>query len=197
MGFVMSLLSGPAQEWGIAEWNSDSAACSSFDIFAVELQRTFDPTKPRSEAAHKLARLQQGNRSVLNYSIEFRTLASSCKWDSQALIDMIYCGLSDKIKDEMVARDPPSDLNGLIEMAVRIDLRIQERNRERDTRTPPLFESQEKESSVPSVRAAVRVGQQPWLLTHHIPLGVENMKLAPRFTDDVTVSKTITTRPKP
>ncbi|KAK3509997.1 hypothetical protein QTP70_024337, partial [Hemibagrus guttatus] len=34
--------------------------CSSFDNFAVELQRAFELTKPRSEAAHKLARLQQG-----------------------------------------------------------------------------------------------------------------------------------------
>ncbi|KAK3573122.1 hypothetical protein QTP86_014137, partial [Hemibagrus guttatus] len=46
VGFVMSLLSGPAHEWGIAEWNSDSAAFSSFDNFALELQRAFDPTKP-------------------------------------------------------------------------------------------------------------------------------------------------------
>ncbi|KAK3531678.1 hypothetical protein QTP70_025910, partial [Hemibagrus guttatus] len=134
------LLSGLAHEWGMAEWNSDSADCSSFDNFAVELQRAFDPAKPHSEAAHKLAKLQQDKRSVLNYSIEFRTLASSSKWDSQALTDMFYCGLSEKVMDEMAARDLPPDLNRLIEMAVRIDHRIQERNRESQQNSPTVSE---------------------------------------------------------
>ncbi|KAK3567095.1 hypothetical protein QTP86_009794 [Hemibagrus guttatus] len=56
---------------------------------------------------------------------ESKTLAFSCKWDSQALMDMFYCGLSEKVKDEMAARDPPPDLNRLVEMAVRIDCQIQ------------------------------------------------------------------------
>ncbi|KAK3544640.1 hypothetical protein QTP86_019131, partial [Hemibagrus guttatus] len=38
-----------------------------------------------------------------------------------------------KVKDEMATRDLPPDLNRLIEVAVRIDHRIQERDRERES----------------------------------------------------------------
>ncbi|KAK3546663.1 hypothetical protein QTP70_031409 [Hemibagrus guttatus] len=65
---------------------------------------------------------------------ESKTLAFSCKWDSQALMDMFFCGLSEKVKDEMAARDPPPDLNRLVEMAVRIDCQIQVCNQERVSR---------------------------------------------------------------
>ncbi|KAK3560358.1 hypothetical protein QTP86_006443 [Hemibagrus guttatus] len=45
-----------------------------------------------------------------------------------------------KVMDEMAARDLPPDLNRLIEMAVRIDHRIQERNRESQQNSPTVSE---------------------------------------------------------
>ena len=48
-----------------------------------------------------------------------------------SLTDAFYNGLSDIIKDELAARDPPADLDTLITTAIRIDGRLQERRRQR------------------------------------------------------------------
>uniref|UniRef100_A0AAQ6INN1 Retrotransposon gag domain-containing protein n=1 Tax=Anabas testudineus TaxID=64144 RepID=A0AAQ6INN1_ANATE len=76
VGFVISLLTGPARAWATAEWSRASACCSSFKSFSEELTKIFDPTKPDKEAAIKLSEIKQGSRSVAEYSIEFRTLAA-------------------------------------------------------------------------------------------------------------------------
>lgn len=84
--------------------------------------------------------LVQGGRRVIDYSIEFRTLGAESDWNSSLLTDAFYNGLSDTIKDELAARDPPVDLDTLIAMANRIDRRLQERRRERAlTSTPRSF----------------------------------------------------------
>ena len=64
---------------------------------------------------------------MTDYSIEFRTLAAESDWNSSSLTDAFYNGLSDDIKDELVARDPSTDLDALIATAIRIDGRFQER----------------------------------------------------------------------
>ncbi len=51
----------------------------------------------RREAARVLAELKQGERSVSEYSIEFRTLAVECRWNDEAQWDMFLHGLADRI----------------------------------------------------------------------------------------------------
>ena len=50
--------------------------------------------------------------------------------------DVFLRGLAGHIKDELVAHDQPSTLEGLIELATRLDLRIQARRRERRSEAP-------------------------------------------------------------
>lgn len=88
VAFVLSLLSGPACEWEAAEWAQESPGCSSFEDFAEELTWTFDPTKPRKDAAFRLTHISQGNKSVAEYAVEFRTLAASNDWNETAQYDM-------------------------------------------------------------------------------------------------------------
>lgn len=71
-----------------------------------------------------LADLRQGNRPVSDYSIEFRTLAAECKWNEEAQWDMFWHGLADRIQKEIFALDLPTDLDGLIELAIRVDARL-------------------------------------------------------------------------
>lgn len=49
VAFVLSLLSGPARDWGAAEWARESLICNSFREFSEELTRTFNPAKPRKK----------------------------------------------------------------------------------------------------------------------------------------------------
>uniref|UniRef100_A0A7N8WLZ3 Retrotransposon gag domain-containing protein n=1 Tax=Mastacembelus armatus TaxID=205130 RepID=A0A7N8WLZ3_9TELE len=132
VAFILSLLSGPAREWGAAEMDRNSSICGSLADFSKELINTFDPAKPQKEAAIRLARLTQGRRTVSEYAVEFRTLAAICDWNKSAWRDMFYAGLAEKIKDELAAREWPEQFDKLVEMAVSIDRRWTERQRERE-----------------------------------------------------------------
>lgn len=134
VAYVVSLLTGRAAQWAVAQWGRNSHICSSYQLFSAELREVFDPIKPHQEAAYQLTRLRQGNESVDDFAIRFRTLAGKSKWNDHALYDMFHQGLSDRIKDELAARELPPAINDLISVASRIDRRIRESDRERSQR---------------------------------------------------------------
>ena len=61
--------------------------------------------------------LTQGKRSVYDFAIEFRTLAACTDWNY----------LNSNILDEIVPHELPSSLEGLIDLAGRVDTRLRER----------------------------------------------------------------------
>lgn len=131
VAYIVSLLTGRARDWGTAEWEKQSAICSSVKLFSDELRKVFDHVTPGREVARGLFNLTQGGRSVSDYSIEFRTVAAESNWNAASLFDAFYNGLSDDIKDELAARDLPVDLDALVSLSIRIDGRLRERRRER------------------------------------------------------------------
>jgi len=64
-------------------------------------------------------------------AINFRTFAIQSGWNSEALLSSFHQSLSESIKDELVSREEPADLEGLIALSIRIDNRLRERRRER------------------------------------------------------------------
>lgn len=135
---MVSLLSGPARQWGTVEWSRKSPVCSSYKHFAKDLLLTFDPARPKKESALRLAEVKQGSRSVSQYSIEFRTLAADSDWNDSALHTMFFKGLSERVKDELASRELLDELDKLIDLAKRIDCRILERTPTRAfVRRPP------------------------------------------------------------
>ncbi len=58
-------------------------------------------SSPSQRNSEELAELRQGNRSVTDYSIEFRTLAAECKWNYEAQWDMFRHGLANRIINEI------------------------------------------------------------------------------------------------
>ncbi len=88
------------------------------------MRGVFDRTNTGREAARILAELKQGERSVSEYSIEFRTLAVECRWNDEAQWDMFLHGLADRIQREIYVLDLPEDFNGLVELALRVDARL-------------------------------------------------------------------------
>ncbi len=87
----------------------------------------FDRAASGREAARELAELRQGNRLVTDYSIEFRTLPAECKWNYEAQWDMFRHGLADRIINEIYTQELPTSLDGLIDLAIRVDARLQRR----------------------------------------------------------------------
>ena len=66
----------------------------------------------------RLLRLRQGTDS--NYSIEFQTLATDSGWEGRALVDAFLHGLAESVKDELLTRDFPDDLDRIVTMAIRV-----------------------------------------------------------------------------
>lgn len=60
-----------------------------------------------------------------DYSIHFHTLAG--KWSLAASVDTFLHGLAACIKDALVAYEVPGSLNGAIDLAIQVDLRVQAR----------------------------------------------------------------------
>lgn len=131
VAFVITHLSGRARLWGTAEWERQAPACSSFSNFAAELQKVFGQDSAGHFSTQGLLSLRQASRSVADYSIEFRTLASRSSWNPDALRDTFLHGLADYIKDALVSHDLPQTLDGAIELAIRVDLWVQARRRDR------------------------------------------------------------------
>ncbi|KAI3370011.1 hypothetical protein L3Q82_024433 [Scortum barcoo] len=138
IGFVVNLLRGKASDWATALWQANSPVLQSFDSFIAEMKKVFDHPVQGQEAVKRLLDLRQGSQSVAAYSVDFRILAAASGWDSLALKGIFYKGLAEKIKDELSLRDEPDSLDSLISLAIRIDNRLRERQRERGTLMPKL-----------------------------------------------------------
>uniref|UniRef100_A0A9J8A063 Retrotransposon gag domain-containing protein n=1 Tax=Cyprinus carpio carpio TaxID=630221 RepID=A0A9J8A063_CYPCA len=124
VAFAQTLLTGRAALWGTAVWENQDPCCASFQTLAAEMRRVFDRAVAGREAARTLADLKQGGRSVSDYSIEFRTLAAECQGNEEAQWDMFLHGLADRVLREIYALDLPPTLNGLVELALRVDSRL-------------------------------------------------------------------------
>ncbi len=79
IAFVITLLSGWAALWGTTVWEQKLPCCTLFQSFSEEIRKVFDRAASSREAARLLAELRQGDRSVTDFSIEFRTLAAECR----------------------------------------------------------------------------------------------------------------------
>ncbi|KAJ8411005.1 hypothetical protein AAFF_G00180400 [Aldrovandia affinis] len=95
------------------------------------MRRVFDRSSVGRAAARQLLQLRQGGQSVSDYSIEFRTLATSAGWNAVATYDAFLHGLSERVLDELTVCDLPQDLDRLVDLAIRIDTRLQERGKRR------------------------------------------------------------------
>ncbi|MGL5565621.1 MAG: DUF4939 domain-containing protein [Plesiomonas sp.] len=135
VAMMITLLSGRAALWGTAVWEAQMPCCASFQAFIDELRRVFDRSVSGHEAARRLTELQQGGRSVTDYSIEFRTLAAEANWNEVAQWDCFLHGLADRVQREIVGLDLPTSLDGLIDLAVRVDSRLQRRDQLRRSNT--------------------------------------------------------------
>ncbi len=140
VALVLKLLSGKAALWGTAVWENCHPCCSSFRSLSQEMRRVFDRALVGREAARMLADLRQGEQSVSDYSIQFRTLAAECEWNERAQWDMFLHGLADRIQREIEVVELPPGLDELVDLALRVDARLQQRDlRGRRRLTPGEF----------------------------------------------------------
>lgn len=138
IAYVITLLSGKALSWATAVWKAQSPFCSSYSAFEEEFKRVFDHPISGREASKRLLSLQQGSRTAAEYAIHFRTIAAGSGWNNESLMVCFQNGLSETLKDDLATREPSRDLETLIDLAIRLDNRLRERNLSRQFFTPPV-----------------------------------------------------------
>ena len=55
------------------------------------------------------------------YAIDFQTLATGSGWAGRPLMDAFLRGPAEEVKDELLTRELPDDLERIIALAIRID----------------------------------------------------------------------------
>ena len=131
VAFMISHLAGRAKTWASAEWSRNSMICETVAGFQTALTKTFDPVCSSREKAQELSSIRQGNDSVCDYAIHFRTLAAESGWNNTALYDVFLKGLSSDIQDLLVPLDLPTSLDALIALAIRTDNRRNQLRKQR------------------------------------------------------------------
>ncbi|TWW75360.1 hypothetical protein D4764_13G0000220 [Takifugu flavidus] len=167
VAYVISNLTGRAILWGTAEWERQNPACASFQAFSEVLRKVFGLGATGPDGTSGLLSIRQGNQSVADYSIDFRTKARQSDWNLAALRDAFLHGLAEYIKDELVSYPLPATLDELIELSTRLDLRVRARRRERtarDRRQNPAPSTAAHRLNFPSASAPVPADPEPMQL---------------------------------
>lgn len=89
----------------------------------------FGRGSPRDAAAAELLTLRQGQRSVMEFAVEFQILARSSGWPPEPLTNVFLHGLADHIRDLLITYPRPSSLDSAISLSIKIhpDQRLQNR----------------------------------------------------------------------
>ncbi|XP_054624868.1 retrotransposon-derived protein PEG10 isoform X1 [Dunckerocampus dactyliophorus] len=130
VAFIMSLLSGRAATWAMVASTSMPAIRTSLPMFLEEIRRVFHHPIRGMEAASQLLDMKQRGRPVADFSIDFRVLAVESGYPDTVLRSIFRKALDAHIKDELVAKDNTTSLNGLINLAIELENRMKERVRE-------------------------------------------------------------------
>ncbi|KAL0153240.1 hypothetical protein M9458_051463, partial [Cirrhinus mrigala] len=120
IALLISLLTGQAAEWAAAVLKADGIAAYSYPEFTTQLRAAFQHPESKVEVDSRLYHLRQGERSVSQYTTDFRTLAVQTQWSDAALRTAFYEGLSTRLKDELAVRELPATLEGMIQLALRV-----------------------------------------------------------------------------
>lgn len=95
---ILVLLRGRALTWAEAVNVSSPFSAMTLGEFDAMIQEVFDQPDHCGDAASRLLDLQQGSRSVDDYSVEFGTLAADTSWTVLAALREVYRkGINERI----------------------------------------------------------------------------------------------------
>ena len=163
--FAASYLRGTAFNWWEPYFNKPRQEqplwIHDFSEFARKLEETFgDPNRAKT-AANRITSLKQ-TKSASEYWAEFQQYAVQTDWNDSAQCYAFRQGLKPAIKDALALIDEPTECNELAEVAIRLDGRIYEREKEsrrttgeeRRANPPPAFRTNPSSFRKSSARPA-------------------------------------------
>uniref|UniRef100_A0A3B5LTF8 CCHC-type domain-containing protein n=1 Tax=Xiphophorus couchianus TaxID=32473 RepID=A0A3B5LTF8_9TELE len=135
ISYIIAHLSDRALDWAEAKFSSSPEYGFSFAEFLTQFKQAFNQETDKSLSSRTLLKMKQGQRSVVDFSIDFRIQAAASGWNSPALKSVYLDALNDSLKDELATLDEPGSLEDLIKLSIRIDNRIRARAKERNSRS--------------------------------------------------------------
>jgi len=151
ISYIVGLLRDRALKWAESVIDQSTLTDYSYQEFLDLFKQTFCPKVSEESASKKLWSLKQGSRSVADFAIDFRTLATESGWNEPALKGAFLHSLNEKLKDELACRDEPDSLDELINLTIRLDHRIRERYWPSNSRPSLTASRQPPASPEPSV----------------------------------------------
>uniref|UniRef100_A0A3B3SD02 DUF4939 domain-containing protein n=1 Tax=Paramormyrops kingsleyae TaxID=1676925 RepID=A0A3B3SD02_9TELE len=119
--FTISLLTGQAREWATALWVENSPLLLSAREFHHALREVFDHPAVGRRPGFRLLDCQQGNRSVAEFSLEFRTIATNLHWPDDCLQVLFLRALKPEVQNELLHHGEAPSFDELVQQAVRLD----------------------------------------------------------------------------
>uniref|UniRef100_A0A3Q3K9J2 DUF4939 domain-containing protein n=1 Tax=Monopterus albus TaxID=43700 RepID=A0A3Q3K9J2_MONAL len=98
ISYVINRLRGKALSWAEAADSSGLLIGTTITEFLDDLRTFFSPSSQKSQASRELLTIRQGARRVLDYSIDFRVLATEAGWEDCPLRAAFWHGLNENIK---------------------------------------------------------------------------------------------------
>ncbi|KAL0153251.1 hypothetical protein M9458_051426 [Cirrhinus mrigala] len=124
VAFLISLLTGKALQWAKAIWNSDNPIIHSYEQFTSHFSEVFSTTTDQLSTSDQLFRLQQGNSTIHQYTLHFRTLAAASGWNKTALLGAYRQGLNPQIRSAMALYDDSIGLETVLQRTAHVSQRL-------------------------------------------------------------------------
>jgi hypothetical protein len=136
--YVGSFLHGTALLWfqPYVGKTPEDPIMNDFDLFCKKLKELFGDPNEKATAERNLYALKQKG-SATSYLADFQRYSVLVGWNDEAKKAQFYRGLKEAVKDELARQDQPESLAELMDQAVKIDTRLDERGLERGTDNKP------------------------------------------------------------
>ncbi|KAI5606732.1 hypothetical protein C0J50_7543 [Silurus asotus] len=124
VAFFISLLSGKALAWAQSLWDAAGPVVNAYAPFTAHFLEVFSAASGVLTTADQLLSLHQGDDTITDYSLCFRTLAASSGWNESALLGVYRQGLSPEIRQAMAVYDDKVGLEGFIQKSIGLSQRL-------------------------------------------------------------------------
>ena len=103
----------------------------TLDSLQKALVAVFDHNMKAEEAAERLMNINQGRKSVAEFAILFRSIATYTGWLDEPLMVIFNRALSEPVRYALSLVEAPTSLDALVERAIRVDNRIRKQGGDR------------------------------------------------------------------
>ena len=146
IGFVAGAFTSHALAWYTAIADKTPSLLHDYAQFRDAFLGIFSSPTEIEDAAVRIHKIKQGNRSVSEYAVEFKVIAAQCNITDDSMRGAFYAGLTDSIRQGLINQYPTS-FDELVKLSLRVDARHRQlRESSSDTQGEALEVSTGEES---------------------------------------------------